>query len=145
MSLYILDVSITIGGTSKFMKKVLFLISCVSFLVLIGCSSSKTISGDKMFPSGYFDDITSLRYYASDETVFQIDNPQELNHIWDAFRDNTYTEYEKEQLIGGYDIRLVSDEREIEIVLDNSHFLIDGKWYYSEKPLADIIMQYINN
>ena len=124
------------------MKEKIIGIMCLSLLFLAGCSSKKAINGDKLFPENYFDNVKYVQYYAPDETITIVDEPKVLKQIWDALRDNSYEEYEGEQLIGGYDFRLVFDNRITYITLDNAHFSIDGKQYNSKEPLADKIFEY---
>jgi hypothetical protein len=100
------------------------------------------ISGERLFQEDYFDSVKYIQYYAPDETVTIIDDPTTMKKIWNMMCDNLYEEYEGEQLIGGYDFRLIFDNRITYITLDNAHFSIDGKQYNSKEPLADKIFEY---
>ena len=127
---------------SEQMNKRIIILMCLGILLFAGCSSKKEVNGDKLFPENYFDNVKYVQYYAPDETITIVDEPKVLKQIWDALRDNSYEEYEGEALIGGYDFRLIYADKVTYIMLDNSHFSIDGKWYNCKKPLADLIFEY---
>lgn len=108
------------------MKKTLILM-LIGILLLVGCGGS-VVKGDILF-NGKIDEVSKIELLMPDETVVVIEDEDQVEKICSALIEATYEKRAESDLIGGYIMKLVSDEETIELYYGINYLGFDGIQY----------------